>query len=369
MTFSQNEKAIYLFCAELHQTKTKALTIIEWNTLVKSLANHRLNPEYLLTCTHNEIMQLLSEATPAQKERIAKKVELRKQLGLSLIELDEVIHQGYQIVFRRNMPERLKKLMLNHRPAFYYFLGDLNILNSTHVLGVVGARDAMEDELVRVREISKDAAKSGVIIVSGGARGVDSTATDTVLEAGGNAIIFPSEGLSNWVKKKEVRKYLQNGQLLLLSTQPINARFSGYYAMQRNKFIHATADNTLVASSQISKEKKSGTWEGVLENLKYKWSKLYTIGESPGVKQLQADGQAQPFSTLREVYFSERNLSKILESQLEKLFKNALSAGIEKETVKEITLNQVKKITESQNNVKAEPYIVKEQMTIFDNRQ
>lgn len=374
MPFSNNERATYLFCALLPHTKTTAFSILEWNATVKSLSQNNLEPEFLLKCSPSELMNVLNEATTSQKTKIIKKVEKRQKLGFSMIELEEALNQGYNVVFRSNMPKRLKKLTLNQRPAFYYYIGDLNILNSTHAISVVGARDALPEELNKVQSICEDAANNDVLVISGGARGVDSTATNAALKAGGKAVIFPSDGLSLWSRNKEARQYIQNGQLLIMSTQPINARFTGSYAMQRNKFIHSTGDVTLVASSKLSSAKKSGTWEGVLENLKFKWSSLYVVGSSEGVEKLKSENSAVEFKSIKEVFFSTSKLSEILENQLNKLFNNALSAGIDKEMIKKITLNEISKImddTEKETEVKkssqTDDHIVKKQLSIFEN--
>src|SRR5690606_7873433 len=137
---------------------------------------------------------------------------------------------------------RLKRLSLKQRPPFYYYIGDIKLLNSSHIFSVVGSRNPTDEELDTVAMITAEAAKKGITIVSGGARGVDSTAVDSALQHGGKAIIFPSEGLTTWASKKEYRKYIQTGHLLLLSVQHIEARFNAPYAMQRNKFIHSTGD-------------------------------------------------------------------------------------------------------------------------------
>lgn len=374
MPFSNNELATYLFCALLPHTKTTAFTILEWNATVKSLAQNNLEPEFLLNCSPSELMNVLTEATTSQKTKIIKKVEQRQKLGFSMIELEEALNQGYNVVFRSYMPKRLKKLSLNQRPAFYYYIGDLNILNSSHALSVVGARDALPEELNKVQSICEDAANNDVLVISGGARGVDSTATNAALKAGGKAVIFPSDGLSQWSRNKEVRQYIQNGQLLIMSTQPINARFTGPYAMQRNKFIHSTGDVTLVASAKISGAKKSGTWEGVLENLKFKWSSLYVIGSSEGVEKLKSENSSVEFNSIKEVFSSTTKLSDILENQLHTLFINALSAGIDKAVIEKITLNEIRKImddiekkTEVKKSSKKDDHTVKKQMSIFEN--
>jgi DNA processing protein len=72
--------------------------------------------------------------------------------------------------------------------------------------------------------------------------------------------------------------------------------------MQRNKYIHAPSDAVLVSSSKISGTKSSGTWEGVVENLKNKWSPIYVIGNSEGVKKLLADGAAKAVTALEDIF-------------------------------------------------------------------
>lgn len=347
MQFTNNEISTYLFCAQLPQTKTTPLTVLEWNSVVKSLAEHKLEPEILLTMTATELLNVLTQATNAQKMKILKKIEARQKLGISMLELEEIVHQGYGVMFRSHMPKCLKKLTQKFVPPFFYYVGDPSILkNST--LGVVGARSASDDELKQTANITKDAIQCGVVIISGGAKGVDAMAMNTALQNGGKAVIFPAEGLSKWVKKSEIRRYVMNGQLLLMSTQRLNAPFSGSYAMQRNKYIHAPSDAVLVASSQISGAKSSGTWEGVIENIKSKWSPLYVIGNSEGVLRLVTESNAQRFSSIEEIYNSNIDIKKLdedlLRLKMTEVIKSAIAKGMDEEKIKVLFVNQLERM-------------------------
>lgn len=333
MKFSNNEISTYLFCAQLPQTKTTPLTIIEWNVVVKSLSEHKLEPEALLTMSSEELSTTLTYATAAQLRRIINKIEARRKLGISLAELEEIEKQGYGLMFRAKMPQKLKKLTTKFLPPFFYYVGDTSIL-SNYLLGVVGARSATEEELNETAQIVKEAVKHNVAIVSGGARGVDTTAVDTALENGGKAIVFPSEGLAKWVKKSKIRQFLMNGQLLLMSAQQLNATFTPAYAMQRNKFIHAPSNAVLVSSSKISGTKSSGTWEGVQENIKMKWSPIYVIGKSEGVQKLLSDGDAVPFTTIEDLFKHKESLKTNNIDQFDynalTLIKNAVDKGMDR---------------------------------------
>lgn len=308
MRFNENQIATYLFCAQLSNAQKPPLTIIEWNTLISALKQQNLEPKNLMEMTPSDVISILADAQQAQKIRIMKKIEARQQLGLSMIELEELTNQGYQLMFRRDMPNRLKKMAQKDLPPFFYCIGDVEIFMYP-ALSVVGARDANEQELTATMHTGKEAAMCGVVIVSGGARGVDTTAVNACLENGGKAIVFPADGLQSWVKKKDIRQYIQNGQLLLMSAQKVDARFTGPYAMQRNKYIHTAGQAVLVASSKIStKEKSSGTWQGVIDNIKAQWTPIFTLGESEGVKNLIENGHAQRFESVG-IHYKRENVS------------------------------------------------------------
>lgn len=337
MSFSANEIATYQFCAQLPKTKTNPLTIIEWNVVVKSLSEQALEPKVLQTITEDQLDMLLTKATPAQKTKIIQKIDQRQQLAFSLLELEELSLQGYGIMFRSHMPKRIKKLTQKYLPAFFYYVGDVTLF-TYRALGFVGARQANEEELAQTAMIARNAANQGVVVVSGGAKGVDETAVEAALKEGGKAIVFPADGLAKWVKKTVIREYIQNGQLLLLSTQRLEAPFSGHYAMLRNKYIHAIPDSVLVASSEISGTKTSGTWEGVLDNLKMKWTPLFVIGESEGVKKLKMDKDARVFTEFNEwyqsIYRSEH--SALFEVKVKELIGKALREGMDKNKIEKI---------------------------------
>ncbi len=111
---------------------------------------------------------------------------------------------------------------------------------------MVGARNANSEELLQIANISREEVQHGIVVISGGAKGVDTTAVEAALLNGGKAIVFPSEGLAKWVKRSDIRQYIMNGQLLLMSNQRHDAPFSGSDAMQRNKYIHAPSDAVLI---------------------------------------------------------------------------------------------------------------------------
>ncbi|MED0998341.1 DNA-processing protein DprA [Bacillus mobilis] len=216
---------------------------------------------------------------------------------------------------------------------------------SHRTLGVVGARNANSDELLQTANIAREAVLHGVAIISG----VDTMAVETALENGGKAVVFPADGLAKWIKKSAIRQYIMNGQLLLMSTQKLDVPFSPSYAMQRNKFIHASSDAVLVASSKISGTKSSGTWEGVLENLKLQWSPLYVIGNREGVVRLRAEGNAKIFSSFEGIYklnMSEKKMDEnSLKVKIAELIQLAVAEGMSKEIIEKTFAEVLEKLS------------------------
>lgn len=370
--FSKSEVATYLFTAALPNTKTKSLTIIEWNELVKALTANSLTPENLLELSESRLGDLLVNCSKSQRENIINKISNRKQLGVSLIQLEDLSNQGYEVIFRSKMPARLKKLDLKLRPPFYYSAGDINILNSAYTLGVVGSRDAKKKEIEKIEEICKQAARHNIVVISGGAKGIDSAATSSVLKHGGKAVIFPSTGVGFVVKDKEMKKYIKNGQLLVLATVPTYTNFTGRYAMQRNKYIHSSSDAVIIGASQISNNKKSGTWEGVLENIVSKWSPMYTIGNSEGVLKLNNTKEAQEFISLEEIYNNDERHIETFESKLDMLIKEGLSFSLSKESIRNVLKNKISNMHDEEieqlNAGKSESGIVNEDLSSIETR-
>lgn len=350
LVFNENQIATYLFCAQLPKTKTTPLTILEWNALVSALRKNNLEPKTLTIITLSELYHILESVKPAQRNNILKKVEARQQLGMAMIEMENIINQGVHLLFRSHMPKCLKRMTSKHLPPFFYYVGDFTIFDYPK-LSVVGARNATEDELMATAKIGKDAATQGIVIVSGGAKGIDSTAVEACLHQGGKAIVFPSDGLQKWLKKKNMRQFIQNQQLLLLSAQRIEASFSGSYAMQRNKYIHVSGQAVLVASSSISTTgKKSGTWEGVMENIKENWTPIFTIGQSEGVHKLISEYKAQPFESIdMALHLHQKTETTIdnFEKQCEQLICDALKNNIEPNYIKTYVEQLLKKSLDS----------------------
>ena len=66
-------------------------------------------------------------------------------------------------------------------------------------------------------------------------------------------VAYIADSLTDKIKKKDIAKYVAEGKLLLISDLKPNVGFSAGRAMNRNKFIYASAIGTFVVESDYNK--------------------------------------------------------------------------------------------------------------------
>jgi predicted Rossmann fold nucleotide-binding protein DprA/Smf involved in DNA uptake len=92
------------------------------------------------------------------------------------------------------------------------------------------------------------------------------------LAAEGFAIGALADSLEATIRKADVREFVINGRLALLTPYSPNAGFSVGAAMGRNKVIYGLADFAIVVSSDYQ---TGGTWAGASEALKSAWCPVF----------------------------------------------------------------------------------------------
>ncbi len=105
------------------------------------------------------------------------------------IHMNRSLKGDFKIVFwgDRNFPASLRNLSCP--PALLFYRGELPTADPAMV-AVVGARNPTEIGRLWVQKEIPELAKKSIVIVSGGARGIDAEAHWAALEAGGKTIAF-----------------------------------------------------------------------------------------------------------------------------------------------------------------------------------
>lgn len=299
---SPNTKAILLLTAPLivggKSSTLELLKPSEYNNLALHLLKIQAQPADLISPDAINLIRACSS--------VVDETRLQRLLARGFL-LSQVVERwqarAIWVVSRAdaNYPRRLKTQLREKSPALLYGCGDINLVDSGG-FAIVGSRH-VDDSLVNyTMEIGRLAAHSGKALVSGGAKGIDQAAMRGALNAGGKVRGVLADGLEKMALEREYRNPLLNGQLVLISPYDPNAGFNVGNAMQRNKFIYALADASLVVSSDVG---KGGTWAGAVEQLdKLKLVPVYvrSTGEpSDGLDALRKKG-AIPWPNPQDVH-------------------------------------------------------------------
>ncbi len=206
-------------------------------------------------------------------------------------ELERLEQSGIKslTVFDEHYPREWLLRLGTKAPPLMHAAGAVELLGSPG-LGVVGSRDVSQAGGDVARDVARTAARRGLPLVSGGARGVDQLAMDAAFEAGGAVIGMLADSLLRKLKRPEVRRAVHDGNTVVCTPYAPGAPFSAGNAMGRNKLIYAQARLTLVIASDNG---SGGTWSGASEALKRGFGSVAVWrghGEGPGNEPLQEQG-------------------------------------------------------------------------------
>lgn len=161
------------------------------------------------------------------------------------------VSEGYPLIMRQ-------RLGLDS-PGCLWAKGDLSILQQPGI-SLVGSRELHPENREFAAEAGYQAAKQGLVLISGNARGADREAQNACLDAGGCVISIVAD---------ELYKQPLRPRVLYLSEEDYETPFSAQRALSRNRCIHAMGRLTLVAQANLG---RGGTWDGTSRNLRFGWS-------------------------------------------------------------------------------------------------
>lgn len=161
------------------------------------------------------------------------------------------VSEGYPLILRQ-------RLGLDS-PGCLWAKGDLSILQQPGI-SLVGSRELHPENREFAAEAGYQAAKQGLVLISGNARGADREAQNACLDAGGCVISIVAD---------ELYKQPLRPRVLYLSEEDYETPFSAQRALSRNRCIHAMGRMTLVAQANLG---RGGTWDGTSRNLRFGWS-------------------------------------------------------------------------------------------------
>lgn len=259
---NENASMIVVLCSHICAENCRPLEPSEWTKLADAMIAQNLLPKDIPDFS-DEAMKRYFGYEASEIERIKK---LLDRAGSLSFELEKLSAMGIKVITRadKGYPKALKATLKGSCPPLFYFAGELSLLDQKTV-GFVGSRTIGDQDTSFTEKTVGKINQRGFGVVSGGAKGIDSTASAASLSNGSFCIEYLADSLVRKIKKKEVISAIQDKRLLLMSMAKPDAGFNAGMAMQRNKYIYAQSEATVVVKSDYN---KGGTWSGANEALK-----------------------------------------------------------------------------------------------------
>jgi len=145
-------------------------------------------------------------------------------------------------------PKLLKEI--NTAPLVLYCKGDKKVL-SQRCIAVVGTREPNDNGIKDTKMLSVGLAKAGLVIVSGLAKGVDSVAHDSAVEAGGKTVAVMATGISKIypLENAGLAEKIANGGGVLITEQPPDETPFAPNFVQRNRIISGICECSVIVSA------------------------------------------------------------------------------------------------------------------------
>lgn len=270
-------QAILLLCGSLGLPRAREapLTQGEYNQVAQWLQREHLRPADLLQPDGLERVHDAGLSLPLG----SRVIDLVSRGAAMALAVEAWTNKGLWVVGRSDpdYPRLLRARLGRQAPPILYGVGERSLLDHGG-LAIVGSRDADEEGLAFARTIALTCTRQGVVVISGGARGVDSAAMEAALEAEGMVVGVLADSLARAAVARKYRTAICEGRLTFVSPFDPDVGFNAGNAMSRNKAIYALSDLALVVSATLE---KGGTWHGAIENLQRKWVPLFVRAEEP----------------------------------------------------------------------------------------
>lgn len=209
----------------------------------------------------SELLSILRRDGPGALEALAAGLGADQQRAA--VSLGEALtRSGFDVLVwgDRDYPQQLNDL--RSPPPVLFWAGAVDLLRRSGV-GMYGSRRASEAGLAAARACGSAVASSGLVVISGNARGVDTEAHQAALEAGGSTILVLAEGALHYRPRRVMVDVQNEENALVLSQFPPQMSWNVGNAMTRNGVIAALGQTLVV----IEAGSAGGTLDAGLQGL------------------------------------------------------------------------------------------------------
>ncbi len=197
-------------------------------------------------CPSKDELFLLLKLGQTQKNDLWNALQ-SKQLSQKIQQNLKVSH--FLTILDKRYPSQLQEIY--SPPVVLFYQGDLELLDSKKLLGVVGARQCSSYALQALTQLLPNVIQQKLILVSGLAKGVDGLSHQLALKHHGKTIAVIGNGLD--ISYPSCNRALQTQIAhagLLLSEYPVESRPLKYHFPLRNRIIAGLCQTVLVVEAR-----------------------------------------------------------------------------------------------------------------------
>lgn len=197
-------------------------------------------------CPSKDELFLLLKLGQTQKNDLWNALQ-SKQLSQKIQQNLKVSH--FLTILDKRYPSQLQEIY--SPPVVLFYQGDLELLDSKKLLGVVGARQCSSYALQALTQLLPNVIQQKLILVSGLAKGVDGLSHQLALKYHGKTIAVIGNGLD--ISYPSCNRALQTQIAhagLLLSEYPLESRPLKYHFPLRNRIIAGLCQTVLVVEAR-----------------------------------------------------------------------------------------------------------------------
>ncbi len=162
-------------------------------------------------------------------------------------------------VFRRLNPAELAKA-----PRSIWACGDTSLLSSGLLVSIVGTREPTAAGRARSARVAKLLVRSGITVISGLARGIDTAAHTTAIERGGTTIAVLGTPLDRYYppENRALQEEIMRHHLAISMHSPGSRTFKSHF-IERNRLMALISDATIIIEAGETSGTISQAWEAI----------------------------------------------------------------------------------------------------------
>ncbi|QPC46332.1 DNA-processing protein DprA [Mangrovibacillus cuniculi] len=160
--------------------------------------------------------------------------------------------QKIEVVSLQNSLYPLSLLQVYLPPLLLFTKGNTSLLNKEKI-AVIGSRKGNEEGKRIIEQLFPSLIDRGMVIVSGGAKGIDFYAHDSTLKLGGNTIAVLAGGLFHMYPRNHLSLFREIAlDSLVVTEHPPSTFVQKWHFVERNRIISGISKGVIVIQAEIN---------------------------------------------------------------------------------------------------------------------